>query len=91
MNFQIQGLPRARFAPLFVSDPDSGGGVRDVAEKAPTTRFPCRVGLLDPESGESVLPLGYEHSRSTAPLGRVTISVGDNPRRRIWWQARYPK
>jgi len=68
MNFRIQGLPLAPFAPLFGMD-DSAlaarGVVRRVADRRPG--FPCRVSLRDAEPGETLLLLNYEHLAVPGP------------------------
>ncbi len=70
MSFQISGLPVAPFAPLFaLSDADLAqrGIVRKVAEKSPTSRFPCRISLRDAETGSRVLLLNFEHLPVATP------------------------
>lgn len=68
MNFQITGLPAARFAPLFALGNEelaARGVVRMVADQQPG--FPCRVSLRDAEVGETVLLLNYEHLPVASP------------------------
>ena len=68
MDFQISGLPLARFAPLFaLSDAELAKRniVRQVVATSPGT--PCRVSLQDAEPGEKVLLLNYEHLPVTSP------------------------
>lgn len=68
MDFQISGLPLARFVPLFaLSDAELAKRsiVRQVVESSPGT--PCRVSLQDAEPGERVLLLNYEHLPVTSP------------------------
>jgi hypothetical protein len=68
MNFRIQGLPLAPFAPLFgLSDLELNrrGVLRCIADE--TTGFPCRVSLRDAEPGESLLLLNYEHLPVASP------------------------
>ena len=62
MNFRIEGLPVAPFAPLFGMD-DAELAQRDIVRRvadAPVG-FPCRVSLRDARPGETVLLLNYEH------------------------------
>lgn len=68
MNFRIQGLPLAPFAPLFGlgdSALAARGVVRRVADRRPG--FPCRVSLRDAEPGETLLLLNYEHLPVAGP------------------------
>jgi hypothetical protein len=68
MNFQITGLPAARFQPLFaLSDAELAlhHAVRRVADHKPG--FPCRVSLQDAEPGETVLLINYEHLAVASP------------------------
>lgn len=68
MNFRIQGLPVAPFAPLFGMDEaelTARGVVRRVADRP--VGFPCRVSLRDAEPGEPVLLLNYEHLPVAGP------------------------
>jgi hypothetical protein len=66
--FQIEGIPVARFAPLF-GLPDEAlselGAVRRVADRKPG--FPCRVSLMDAEPGESVLLVNFLHQPAATP------------------------
>ena len=68
MHFQISGLSREQFAPLF-GLPDqvlaAQGVVRQVVDTCPG--FPCRVSLQDANIGESVLLLNYEHLPVESP------------------------
>ena len=75
MDFQISGLPLARFAPLFaLSDAELAKRniVRQVVATSPGT--PCRVSLQDAEPGERVLLLNYEHLPVTSPY-RATHAI----------------
>jgi hypothetical protein len=80
MSFQITGLQRADFAPLFaLTDAElaARNAVRMVADKRPG--FPCRVSLRDAEPGESVLLLNYEHLAVASPYrSRHAIFVREN-------------
>lgn len=62
MNFKIQGLPVAPFAPLFGMD-ESALAARGVLRRTADEPigFPCRVSLRDAQPGETVLLLNYEH------------------------------
>jgi hypothetical protein len=68
MTFQIEGIPVARFAPLF-GLPDEAlselGAVRRIADHKPG--FPCRVSLKDAEPGESVLLVNFLHQPAATP------------------------
>ena len=62
MDFRIEGLAVAPFAPLFGLDERelaARGVVRRIADARPG--FPCRVSLRDADPGEAVLLLNYEH------------------------------
>lgn len=80
MSFQITGLRRATFAPLFaLTDAElaARNAVRMVADKRPG--FPCRVSLRDAEPGESVLLVNYEHLAVASPYrSRHAIFVREN-------------
>jgi hypothetical protein len=80
MSFQITGLPRATFAPLFaLTDAElaTRNIVRMVAEKCPDV--PCRVSLVDAAVGETVLLLNYEHLEVASPYrSRHAIYVREN-------------
>jgi hypothetical protein len=68
MPFQISGLPRAEFAPLFaLTDGELAERqiVRRIVDEFPG--FPCRVSLADAEPGERVLLLNYEHLPVASP------------------------
>jgi hypothetical protein len=68
MNFRIQGLPVAPFAPLFGMDETelaARGVVRRIVDER--VGFPCRVSLRDAEPGETVLLLNYEHMPVPGP------------------------
>jgi Protein of unknown function (DUF1203) len=82
MTFQIVGLNRAQFAPLFgLSDLDLAARnvVRQLAEKSATNRFPCRVSLKDADAGESVLLMNFEHLPVASPYrSRYAIYVREN-------------
>jgi len=77
MDFQISGLPRAAFAPLFgLSDAElaAHAAVRVHADRTPG--FPCRVSLRDAEPGESVLLVNHEHLPVAGPYrSRYAIYV----------------
>ena len=69
MSFQISGLPRAPFEPLFGLD-DEGlrrhRACRVVADRP--RAFPCRVSLVDAEMGESLILLHHEHLPAESPF-----------------------
>jgi hypothetical protein len=80
MGFQVSGLNREQFAPLFgLSDAqlNERGIVRRVADQQPG--FPCRVSLQDAEPGETLLLLNYEHLAVASPYrARHAIYVREN-------------
>lgn len=81
MTFQIAGLPRTPFEPLF-GLPDRTladlGVLRLTAEKRPGARFPCRVSLRDADAGTPVLLLNFEHLPLPSPYrSRYAIYVGE--------------
>lgn len=66
--FQLTGLPHEQFAPLFeLSDARLAelGAVRVVADEKPG--YPCRVGLVDVEVGQTLLLLPYLHQPALSP------------------------
>ena len=68
MDFRIQALPLADFAPLFgLADDElaARGVVRRIADRRPG--FPCRVSLRDAVPGEAVLLLNYQHLPAPGP------------------------
>src|SRR3569833_2703447 len=68
MSFQVSGLSREQFAPLFgLSDAELATRdiVRRTADKSPG--FPCRVSLMDAVPGETLLLLNYEHLPVASP------------------------
>jgi hypothetical protein len=68
MAFQISGLSRAEFEPLFaLSDAELAERhiVRRIVDEFPG--FPCRVSLADAMPGERVLLLNYEHLAVASP------------------------
>ena len=80
MPFQISGLSRAEFAPLFaLTDAELAERqiVRRIVDEFPG--FPCRVSLADAEPGEQVLLLNYEHLAVASPYrSRHAIYVREN-------------
>jgi len=80
MPFQISGLPRAEFEPLFaLTDAELAERqiVRRIVDEFPG--FPCRVSLADAEPGERVLLLNYEHLAVASPYrSRHAIYVREN-------------
>lgn len=79
MSFQIHGLPRADFAPLFALSDEAlaaRGVIRMTVDAAPG--FPCRVGLRDLEPGETVLLLNHVHQPADTPYrSSHAIFVGE--------------
>lgn len=68
MTFQIHGLDRQTFAPLFeLSDADLAAhrAVRVTAAAKPG--FPDRIALRDAEPGETLLLVNYEHQGADGP------------------------
>ena len=80
MSFQVSGLSREQFAPLFgLSDAELATRdiVRRTADKAPG--FPCRVSLMDALPGETLLLLNFEHLAVASPYrSRHAIFVREN-------------
>ena len=68
MSFQITGLPRSEFAPLFsLSDEElvAREAVRVVSDGQ--SGYPCRVSLQDADKGETLILLNYEHLSVASP------------------------
>src|SRR3569833_609705 len=80
MSFQVSGLSREQFTPLFgLSDAELAKRdiVRRTADKAPG--FPCRVSLEDAVPGETLLLLNFEHLAVASPYrSRHAIYVREN-------------
>lgn len=80
MPFQISGLSRAEFEPLFALTDAALAErqiVRRIVDEFPG--FPCRVSLADAEPGERVLLLSYEHLAVASPYrSRHAIYVREN-------------
>lgn len=71
LTISVQGLPVARFAPLFEL-PDTElakrGICREFATASPGFSYPCRVSLAFAEEGEELLLLNYRHlDRTDSP------------------------
>jgi hypothetical protein len=81
MSFQVSGLPRAPFAPLFgLSDAELAR--RDIVRRTADTSpgFPCRVSLVDAAPGETLLLLNFEHLAVASPYrSRHAIYVREYP------------
>jgi hypothetical protein len=90
--FQLTGLPHEQFEPLFdLLDAQLAelGVVRVIADEKPG--YPCRVGLVDAEVGETLLLLPYVHQPARSPYKasgpiyvrkgakRRTLAVGEIP------------
>ena len=68
MSFQIHGLPRAPFQPLFALDDAmlaARGARRVTALTAPG--YPCRISLRDAAEGERLILLNYSHLSAVTP------------------------
>jgi hypothetical protein len=80
MSFQISALDAREFSHLFhLSEAElaSHGVQRHVVTDKPG--FPCRISLLDAESGETVLLLNYLHLDTATPYrASHAIFVGEN-------------
>jgi hypothetical protein len=80
MPYVFSGLPLEPFRPLFgLSDEALAerGVVRRTVDERPG--FPCRVSLDDPEPGETVLLLNYEHQSADTPFrASHAIYVGEH-------------
>lgn len=69
MGFQISGLPRAVFEPLFGLDDAALRRHRACRVVADRPRaFPCRVSLIDAEVGESLILVHHEHLPTESPF-----------------------
>lgn len=68
MNFQIHGLPGARFEDLFAlsdAELDQRGIKRMTAPDHPG--YPCRVSLAEAKVGDTLLLMNYEHQPEASP------------------------
>ncbi len=67
-TFRLVGLPPEPFRPLFDLSDDALArrGIRRVVADA-HPGYPCRVGLVDAEPGETLLLLPFEHHATTGP------------------------
>ena len=76
-NFRIVGLRRAQFEPLFSLNEKelaAKGARRMTATAKPG--FPCRIGLVDAEIGETVILLPFTHHDVNSPyraLGPIFV------------------
>ena len=69
MGFQISGLPRKTFEPLFGLDDAALRRHRACRVVADRPRaFPCRVSLIDAEVGESLILVHHEHLPADSPF-----------------------
>jgi hypothetical protein len=69
MGFQISGLPRETFEPLFGLDDAALRQHRACRVIADRPRaFPCRVSLVDAEVGEPLILVHYEHLPVDSPF-----------------------
>ncbi len=79
MSYVVSGLPLEPFRFLFgLSDEALAerGVVRRTVDARPG--FPCRISLDDPEPGETVLLLNYEHQGADTPFrARHAIYVSE--------------
>ena len=67
-NFRIVGLPRTQFEPLFSLNNHElaiQGAHRIIVNAKPG--FPCRIGLVDAEIGETVILLPFVHHKVDSP------------------------
>jgi Protein of unknown function (DUF1203) len=81
-NFRIVGLPRTKFEPLFSLNEQeltARGARRMIVDAKPG--FPCRIGLVDAEVGETVILLPFVHHDVDAPYrASGPIFVSENAR-----------
>ena len=79
-NFQVVALPRSRFESLFAlgdSELAAKGARRMIVDSKPG--FPCRIGLIDAEIGETVILLPFVHHDVDSPYrGSGAIFVREN-------------
>ena len=69
MDFQISGLPRETFEPLFGLDDAALRQHRACRVVADRPRaFPCRVSLVDAVVGEALILVHYEHLPADSPF-----------------------
>lgn len=84
MSFQISGLPRTSFEPLFGLDDAALGRHRACRVVADRPRaFPCRVSLVDAEVGEPLILVHHEHLPAESPFRAshaVYVRVGAEER-----------
>jgi hypothetical protein len=68
-SFQLVGLSREQFAPLFALS-DAELSALNARRVVATTKpgYPCRVSLADAEIGEELLLLPYEHQPANSPF-----------------------
>src|SRR3954453_18064785 len=69
-SFRIVGLPRAQFEPLFSlneKELSAKGARRVIADAKPG--FPCRIGLVAAEIGETVILLRFTHHDADSSYG----------------------
>ena len=84
MSFQLTGLPHEPFEALFeLSDAQLAemGVVRVTANG--NSGYPCRVGLVEAEAGETLLLLPYEHQPAVSPYkssGPIYVRKGSRQR-----------
>ena len=87
MEFVLQGLDPARFAPLFELDEAAlaARGMRWMTADAPFG-FPCRLTLEDAPVGERLLLLPFAHQEGRSPYrasGPIFVRPGVESQRRI--------
>ena len=87
MNYILQGLEPARFAPLFDLD-DAALAARDMRWMTvdQPVGFPCRLTLEDAPVGERVLLLPWMHQEGRSPYrasGPIFVRPGVTERRRV--------
>lgn len=87
MNYVLQGLDPARFAPLFALDEAelAARDMRWMTVDAPVG-FPCRLTLEDAPVGERVLLLPFTHQEGRSPYrasGPIFVRQGIAERTRI--------
>lgn len=80
MNFRLNGLDPAGFAPLFALD-DAALAARGIRRRRADADFgfPCRISLQDALPGEELLLLSFEHHAVDSPyraLGPIYVRGG---------------
>lgn len=68
MNYMIQGLDPAAFAPLFELDEGTLARRGIVAQQVDSAGYPCRISLENAPLHDRVLLLNFEHQPARTPF-----------------------